>query len=801
MSAGSSDRVRPAWTVLAWAILVGGIGASVVGGRATRSAAQHQAAAALTSASADIADSIGSQLQRDTDFTANQAALLGVLPDLNNTQFKELFDSIGVDQRYPGGAGFVYFERVEAAQLAAFVNRLEADPVTGVPITGTFSVLPSGPRPEYCLQRLGVVKGKPTVPLAPGYDACVPRITGFGPSPTATALRAAQDSGHLTILAPSPGYPAIGLVMLAPVYRGGLVPTTIDDRHHLLVGWITGSFDGPADMSTASGSHHGLSIELSRQDLSTGPAVVARAGTVGAGHVSRQAVTVDADGQWIVRVSGSLGAGGLSPWTQGIGVLGAGVTVSVLMFLLVRTLIGSGARALQLVDKKTGELRHQALHDELTGLPNRALILDRVEQMLTRTRRQRAQIAALFIDLDNFKDVNDALGHDTGDQLLREVATRLTSFLRESDTVGRLGGDEFVVLIEGVSLAAGPDVVAERLLDVLREPFQLGGPPAAPLLVTASIGIALGDRPSAGELLRDADIALYQAKAAGKDRHIVFLHAMQTAVQDRHVLETDLRGALVAGQFFLVYQPVFDLHHMTVTGVEGLIRWRHPTRGIVLPDSFIPLLEETGMIVTIGRWVLDQACAQAAAWRERGHDLTMAVNVSARQLESDQLVDDVREALTRSGIAAASLVIEVTETALMRDADATAQRLTMLKALGVRIAIDDFGTGYSSLAYLRQFPVDSLKIDRSFISGFVDSAESATLLHTMVHLGKTLGLETLAEGIETNEQLSRLRSEQCRSGQGFLFARPLDVQAVEQFLDSWRPDATLVDAGAVLGTT
>ncbi len=427
-------------------------------------------------------------------------------------------------------------------------------------------------------------------------------------------------------------------------------------------------------------------------------------------------------------------------------------------------------------------LAHSAVHDALTGLPNRTLILDRAAQMLARARRENLSVAALFVDLDNFKDINDTLGHEAGDRLLQAVAQRFEGMLRASDTVGRMGGDEFVVLTESVPMAAGPELVADRIQDVLREPFQLEGYHQVPLVISASVGIATGVRASANELLRDADIALYRAKATGKDRWTMFEPAMQSAVLDRLELEMDLRSALDNGEFLLLYQPVFDLDSVRACGVEALLRWNHPRRGVLAPDQFIPSLEDTGLIVDVGRWVLTEACAQAARWYHQKHFLTMSVNVSMRQLETDALVEHVKQALEASGLDPGSLILEVTETTLMRDTEATVRRLRALKELGVMVAVDDFGTGYSSLAYLRQFPVDALKIDRSFVAAMADSPESVALIHTLVQLGRTLGIETLAEGIEEQWQLQRLQSERCERGQGFLFSRPVDSAAIEDLL-------------------
>jgi diguanylate cyclase (GGDEF)-like protein len=440
--------------------------------------------------------------------------------------------------------------------------------------------------------------------------------------------------------------------------------------------------------------------------------------------------------------------------------------------------------------RREEELSFLATHDPLTGLPNRTLILDRVEQMLARSRRSQTPVAALFVDLDNFKSINDTLGHGVGDELLQAVAARLDGVVRATDALGRLGGDEFVVISEELSLAVGPELIAERLLDALKQPFKLGADKQTRVTVTASVGIAAGDHTSAEDLLRDADIAMYRAKWDGKNRHVVFETGMQGMVQNRMELEMDLREALENSEFFLAYQPTINLQDMSPNGVEALIRWEHPVRGVVQPDDFIPLLEETGLIIEVGKWVLEEACAQGAKWRAAGYPIGMAVNVSGRQLDTDQLIADVEEALSHSGLDPEALTIEITETTLMRNIEETARRLAQIKQLGVRIAIDDFGTGYSSLAHLQRFPVDALKIDRSFILGLEHNQEGETLIHTLVQLGKSLSIETFAEGIEQQQELSLLRGEDCDSGQGFLFARPLDVAATEAFLEDWAKNAT-----------
>ncbi len=468
-------------------------------------------------------------------------------------------------------------------------------------------------------------------------------------------------------------------------------------------------------------------------------------------------------------------------------------SLSVTLVRMCQSFDAERCAADEQLDQRQHQLAFMATHDGLTGLPNRTLIMDRLQQMLLRAHRAKAPVAVLFIDLDNFKSINDTLGHGAGDELLRSAAARLEGVVRDVDALGRLGGDEFVVLASDVSIAAGPELIAERLIEALKAPFSLGES-ETPVTVTASIGIALGERISAADLLRDADIAMYRAKWDGKNRHVLFEQGMKDTVQNRMELEIDLRLALEREEFFLAYQPTFSLGDMSPTGLEALIRWHCPTRGVVQPDDFIPLLEETGLIVEVGRWVLQQACAQGAAWRSSGHSVRMAVNVSARQLDSDEIIADVRSALHGSGLEPAALTIEITETTLMRNVAQTAARLAAIKELGVRVAIDDFGTGYSSLAHLRQFPVDALKIDRSFISGLAHNEEGDTLIRTLVQLGKALSIETIAEGIEQPGELSLLCEEQCDGGQGFLFARPLDVPAAEAFLRDWADHGSAVGA-------
>jgi len=458
------------------------------------------------------------------------------------------------------------------------------------------------------------------------------------------------------------------------------------------------------------------------------------------------------------------------------------ITLDVTLVRVCEVFEKERARTDEELARRQDELSFMATHDQLTGLPNRTLVLDRGTQMLSRARRRRTAAAALLINIDNFKHVNDAFGRAAGDELLQAVAARLDGHVRETDALGRLGGDEFVVLAEDVAPDSGRELIAERLRAAFATPFKLTRHFDSEITLSASIGVATGERTTAEELLRRADISLHRAKWEGKDRFVLFESGMDDPLQMNLELEMDLRRALERDEFFLVYQPTFDIRKMAPTGVEALLRWQHPIRGVVAPNDFIPLLEDTGLIVDVGRWVLEEACRQGASWRRGGHAIGVAVNVSARQLDGDRFVEDVRAAIEMSGLEASALTLEITETNLMRNADETALRLHAIKQLGVRIAIDDFGS------HLQRFPVDALKIDRSFISQLTQNPEGETLIRTLVQLGKALSIETLAEGIEHERELGILREENCDSGQGFLFARPLDVVAAEEFLRGWTPE-------------
>ena len=464
----------------------------------------------------------------------------------------------------------------------------------------------------------------------------------------------------------------------------------------------------------------------------------------------------------------------------------------------IGTLMSSFAKMLATIEQQTDEinqfprrldqLARQAFRDPLTSLPNRALFMDRLSHALTRTERRGERLAVLFLDLDRFKVVNDSLGHGVGDQLLIGVSQRLAACLRPEDTIARLGGDEFAILLEDVKDDKAPTAVADRLTGELQQPFTVEG---REVVITVSIGIAMSisRRMTPEDILRDADLAMYHAKGKGKARYEIFDKSMNAPAQERMDLELDLRNAVSRSEFVLHYQPVVALSTGRIVEMEALVRWKHPQRGLLFPGDFVGLSEETGLIVPLGRWVLHEACRQVRQWQlaTPGSQLGISVNLSARQLQQPGLVEEIAAVLRETRLEPGALRLEITETVVMHDAPATLAKLEALKALGVRLAIDDFGTGYSSLGYLKRFPVDNLKIDRSFVAGIGSDVEDSAIVRAVITVAKSLGLSVTAEGIENAEQLEHLRALGCDHGQGYYFAKPVTGDRVPALLMTTAP--------------
>jgi diguanylate cyclase (GGDEF)-like protein len=451
-------------------------------------------------------------------------------------------------------------------------------------------------------------------------------------------------------------------------------------------------------------------------------------------------------------------------------------------------------RILQQRKRTEDRVNHIAFHDDLTSLPNRLMLNRTLDQAVSRHRRAGTQLAILFMDVDRFKVINDSLGHEVGDSLLRQVADRLREHSREGDMVARMGGDEFVVLIENHDNLQDLSTCARRLVEQLGAPYALG---RRDYHVTLSIGISVfpSDGNDSQALLKAADVAMYRAKASGRNNHLFYSPSMNVHTAERLELESDLRHALERGEFLLHYQPKVDIATGLITGIEALLRWEHPLRGLISPMDFIPIAEETGLIVPIGEWVLATACARNKVWQDQGlGKLSVAVNLSARQFADPMLLPKLTRIIHESGLDPSSLELEITESVVMSHGECAVAALEKLKSIGVLIAIDDFGTGYSSLAYLKRFPIDILKVDRSFIRDIPSDSGDMKITRAIIAMAHSLRLKVVAEGVETQDQLTFLRAQHCDSVQGYFLHRPLPEEEVTRVLKLNRPDRVVRSA-------
>jgi diguanylate cyclase (GGDEF)-like protein len=761
---------RLGWGAAACVLLVCGVIASLLGARSvTRSDADKERLAFHLSAT-EITSTLQLAIRHEEDLVINASAFIADNPGASAERLDTWLEDVHAMARYPELQNVGLVALVPAAKVPALEAYLASHPVEGQGAAASatsqsFTILPPGPRPYYCLALAGRSRNQASH-LPTGLDYCA----------FESALIKARETG-VSSYAPFMIGKTTTLGVQTPVYRGGRVPATAAARRRAFIGWLGELLEPTVLLSRALQGHPATAVTF-RYDAALSH-IVFHSGHERTGDES---TTIDLHNGWSVRTAAAAPTTSILQDSHGATLLIGGTLLSVLLALLVMVLGTGRRRALSLVSEKTRELSHQALHDTLTGLPNRALVLDRAERMLARTAREPGMTpGALFVDIDGFKHVNDNLGHAVGDELLKVVGERLSAAVRDEDTVGRLGGDEFVVLVEARTPDDAADKLADRLIEALREPVEIDHG-RGPFSVTASIGVATGQYATPDALLRDADLALYAAKAAGKDRYSLFDSSMNEDAEGRVALEADLAGAIAGEQFFLLSQPIFNVVEGSVMGVEALIRWRHPVRGILAPDSFIPLAEESGLIIPIGRWVLEEACRQAGVWAAAGREIGISVNVAADQLGREDFALDVRRALEGSGIEPGSLVLEITETALMRDVATASAHLAEIRELGVRVALDDFGTGYASLSYLQQMPVDILKIDRAFVAALDDGGNSSDLLEAILGVGRSLSLRVVAEGIEGPEQLAALAAMGCEMAQGFYLGRPAPVEVVDGVL-------------------
>jgi diguanylate cyclase (GGDEF)-like protein len=760
------------WVGIAAVIVLAGTLASVLGAHAVARSGADKARLAFHLTSAEVASTLTLAIQHEEDLIVSAGAFVAGNPAASPAAFDRWAKSVHAMQRYPELRNFGFVALVPASRLPGFMARLARRPGlpcgAGAPAPpGALEIVPAGSRAYYCLAVAGLARNAASY-IPAGMDYCA----------LAPTLITARETGQVNY-APFGKGATVSLGIQTPIYRGGFTPSTPAARRHAFLGWLGELVVPHIVLARALDGRPNLAVRF-RYRAAQSHAVFSSGAIPG----GAQSTEIRLGNGWTVQTFAVGVSGSVLGNSRALMLLVGGVLLGLLLLVLATGRV----RALSLVHEKTRELSHLALHDPLTGLPNRALVLDRAEQMLARAARNPGTVAgALYIDIDGFKHVNDNLGHAAGDRLLTVAGERLQRAVREQDTVGRLGGDEFVVLVEATPTEVSPDVLADRLTETLREPVELGD--AGKLFsVTASIGVAVGSYATPDDLLRDADLALYAAKAAGKDRYALFDAGLYADAEGRLALQSDLGAAVNDDQLFLHYQPIFDLASRRVVGVEALVRWRHPQRGVVGPANFIPLAEESRLIVPIGRWVLDEACRQAAAWSAGGLDLGISVNVSAYQLGRREFAEDVHGALERSRIAPSSLTLEITETTLVRDVPAARERLEEVKALGVRVAIDDFGTGYASLSHLQRMPVDILKIDRSFVSALNDGPQSRELLAAILGVGQSLSLSVVAEGIEEASQRTTLEEMGCQMAQGFLLGHPGPAREIEVLLErsAWR---------------
>lgn len=713
---------------------------------------------------------------------------------VDRNEFRHIIEGRELPTEFPAATGIGYIDRVAADQIDEFLEITRAD---GMP---DFRVKALTEQPahdnHYVIKYIEPIEQN---------GAAVGLDIGSESRRRAAAERAMHGgdvalTAQITLVQATGNGP--GFLILLPFYKPSMPTETPEQREAALVGWVYMTilaervFDGiealidneldfrvfdseelsPDLMLYVGGHTEDLETDLLFQE-----------------HRFHDLIPVEIGGRkWMVAIgtaSEFQAASSLGVWMAGIG----GVLLSVLLGTMLQVQESSLHKAQAIAQSMTADLRRAALTDRLTNLPNRTAIIDKIQDAIHRARRlENYHYAVLFLDFDRFKIINDSMGHSAGDLLLQEIGVRLRTTLRPNDSAGlgserntaaRLGGDEFIVLLDGLARPGDAVVVAERLLEVLAERYVING---RSINSTASIGVVLGDAQyaTADEMIRDADAAMYEAKADGRGVHKIFDQTMGDRVNDRLNIQNEMAQSLEQNEFTLHYQPILVLEQGSISSFEALVRWEHPERGIIGPDRFIPVAEDTGFIVQLGQWVLETALEQYAKWRDEGvlaADCRINVNLSRKQLVLPGLFDDVTRALRDRGVEPGCLHLEVTESQIMQDPTAAIENLQKLRRIGVQIDIDDFGTGHSSLACLHEFPVDVLKIDRAFVANVTQAPALKTVLRTVAELASNLGVKVVAEGIETQEQYELLVSLGCDYGQGYLLSKPLPAAAVPAF--------------------
>jgi diguanylate cyclase (GGDEF)-like protein len=717
---------------------------------------------------------IQGRIDAHLDLLRAGAALFTASNEISGVEFSGFVAGLQLKERYPGLKGIGYAQRVRRTGMRSFVRAMELDGVSKL------TVWPPGSRPQYDL----VVFLEPKTAQnrgAIGFDlstdervrATMQRALETGQPTASQALGGTKpfdESGQRTSL------------LVVPVYRSKTQPATIDARRRALIGYVFSPFNAHDVLKQAVASTAPrVSYDLYDEDEKERAALLTRPDADPEGRQYLSSGLVEIGGRdWLVVVSRPIGRASLLSQMDGATLLG-GLLLSFMLFAITRAQV----RAFDTAARHESELRQLAQYDFLTGLPNRALLEDRLAQAIALAHRHERRVAVFFVDLDQFKYINDSFGHSVGDRLLQSVAGRLQACARSSDTVSRQGGDEFVLVLSEINRPADAAASAQKIISALLIPHQV-----KPHEIHTTVSIGASIYPEDGEdvasLLKAADTAMYQAKKNGRNRYQLFSPDMSARAVARQSIEDGLRQALQRHEFVLYYQPTINLENGEMTGAEALIRWMHPERGLIPPSDFVHIAEDCGLIVPLGQWVLGEACRQARLWIDAGTPTIVAVNISAIEFRDKDFLANVCDVLEKTRLDPKYLEIELTESSLMQHAESTVAVLRALKDQGVRIAIDDFGTGYSSLSYLRQFPIDVLKVDQSFVREITDDLDGTPIVSAMISMGKKLRHRVIAEGVETQEQLAFLQAQRGCEGQGYFFGRPVVADQFGRLLETGR---------------